>query len=244
MKLISLNIECNFHLDLVLPFLKLEKPDVICLQEVLEADFPNIKKELGLEGVFQAFDYVRSSHYPTIQGQKVGLAIFAKEIKNSGYIFYAGKESNLDESFDKYKSDETIYRNKALLWIETMNERGILHKVVNIHLPVTKEGAVTPYQLETCDKLMEKLKNLGEFVLCGDTNAPRGKEAFAKISSVYKDNIPTEYQTSIDQNLHKVKGIQFMVDGLFTTVSYTATNVKLVDGVSDHMAIVANIEKD
>jgi hypothetical protein len=43
--------------------------------------------------------------------------------------------------------------------------------------------------------------------------------------------------------LHRVKGIMFMVDGLFTTSKYNATNVKLVDGVSDHMAIVANIEK-
>src|SRR3989344_53549 len=58
-----------------------------------------------------------------------------------------------------------------------------------------------------------------------------------------KDNIPAEYKTSIDQNLHRVKGIQFMVDSLFTTPTYKASNVKLVDGGSDHMAIVSDIIK-
>ena len=35
----------------------------------------------------------------------------------------------------------------------------------------------------------------------------------------------------------------FMVDGLFTTPTYRALNVKLIDGISDHMAIVAEINK-
>jgi hypothetical protein len=33
----------------------------------------------------------------------------------------------------------------------------------------------------------------------------------------------------------------YVVDGLFTTPEYKATDVGLVDGVSDHMAIVATI---
>jgi len=35
-----------------------------------------------------------------------------------------------------------------------------------------------------------------------------------------------------------------MVDCLFSTPAYKASNVKLVDGVSDHMAIVAEIRKN
>ena len=68
-------------------------------------------------------------------------------------------------------------------------------------------------------------------------------EAFDRIARKYKDNIPKKYKTSLDQNLHRVKGLQYMVDGLFTTPGYKASNVKLVDGVSDHVAIVADIEK-
>jgi hypothetical protein len=48
--------------------------------------------------------------------------------------------------------------------------------------------------------------------------------------------------TSLDQNLHRIPGLQFMVDGLFTTEKVRAENVALCDGVSDHMAIVATLE--
>ncbi len=137
MKLISINIEINRHYDTVLNFLKKEKPDVVCLQEVLEDDLP-----------FQVVDF-----------------------------------------------------------------------------------------------LLKSLDSMPEFVLCGDTNAPRGNETFSRLATKYKDNIPAEYKTSIDQKLHRVKGIMFMVDGLFTTSSCIASNVRLQDGVSDHMAVLAEIEK-
>jgi hypothetical protein len=35
-----------------------------------------------------------------------------------------------------------------------------------------------------------------------------------------------------------------MVDGLFSSPGVTAADVRLVDGVSDHMAIVADISVD
>ena len=48
---------------------------------------------------------------------------------------------------------------------------------------------------------------------------------------------------NIERNLHRYKGVQCMVDVLFTTPSYKASNVKLVDGLSDHMAVVADISQ-
>jgi hypothetical protein len=45
--------------------------------------------------------------------------------------------------------------------------------------------------------------------------------------------------TSLDQNLHRVKGLQYMVDGCFSSGDVNVTSVKLCDGVSDHMAVVA-----
>ncbi len=63
----------------------------------------------------------------------------------------------------------------------------------------------------------------------------------------YKDNIPSHYKTSIDAALHRAgkerpEGLaDKMVDGLFTTPGYTAVDVRLQFGVSDHAAIVATI---
>jgi hypothetical protein len=53
-----------------------------------------------------------------------------------------------------------------------------------------------------------------------------------------------QYITSIDADLHrdgdKVRK-PLMVDGLFTSPIYKCSNVRLQNGVSDHMAIVAEI---
>jgi len=243
MKLISLNIERNLHTETVLSFLKKEKPDVVCLQEILEEEFVFYKNELNLDGIFQAENYVRGPKYPALLGKKDGVAIFSKNIVDSGTVFYYREEENTLRTFNKHMSDEKDKRNYALVWISTKDDSGKLYKFITAHLPVTKDGATTPFQLKVLDSFLVQTEKLGDFVLCGDTNAPRGQEAFSRLAEKYKDNIPKEYKTSIDQNLHRDKGIQCMVDVLFTTPSYKASNVKLVDGLSDHMAVVADISQ-
>ncbi|MCX6754068.1 MAG: endonuclease/exonuclease/phosphatase family protein, partial [Candidatus Nomurabacteria bacterium] len=230
MKLISINIEANKHTKTVTEFLKEEKADVVCMQELLEEEFEFYKKELAFEGVFQPFDYC-CHHVSSIKTYDVilelnkkrhGVAIFTKDIINSGFIFYEGQKENILKSYDEYTSDEKFQKNKTLIWVETKDTNGTLFKFVTTQLPVTHKGEVTPYQIEIINSMLSNLKNLGELVLCGDMNAPRGHQSFTIINENYKDNIPLEYKTSIDQNLHRVKGIQFMVDGLFTTPIYKA----------------------
>ena len=101
MKLISINIENNLHTETVLNFLKKEQADVVCLQELLEEDFDFYKKELNLGGVFQAWSYVKSPLYTNIIGKKQGVGIFAKNIIESGSIFYFGEKNNIEKSFDE-----------------------------------------------------------------------------------------------------------------------------------------------
>lgn len=244
MKLISINIENNLHNSTVLEFLKKEKADVICLQEFLEDDFDLYKKELGLEGVLQISSYVANWIYPKLKGKKQGVAIFSKSITDSDSFFYYGKEENLQKSFDTYISNEDFRKNYGFVLVNIKNSDNAKYRFITTHLPVTKEGESSPYQLEVAESLLKKLESFGEFVLCGDMNAPRGNETFNRLARKYKDNIPPEYKTSIEQNLHRVKNLQYMVDGLFTTPSYIASNVKLVGGLSDHMAIIADISKD
>lgn len=70
MKLISLNIENNLHHKTVLAFLKKEKADVVCLQELLEEDFEFFKKELNLDGVYQPWSYCNNKkYYPQLIGK-------------------------------------------------------------------------------------------------------------------------------------------------------------------------------
>jgi len=241
---VSLNIEFGIHNETVLNFLKKEKADVICLQELLEEEFELFKKELEFDGIFQSWSYVKSSNYKDWLGKKQGVAIFAKDIIGSGSIFYQGAEENILKPFTEYMLDEKFQKNSALVWAKIKGDGSEIFKIVTTHLPVTEKGEVTPYQLAAIDDLLDHLLELGDIVLCGDMNAPRGKESFARLAAIYKDSIPLRYTTSIDQNLHKVKGIQHMVDGLFTSSAYKASEVSLEDGLSDHMAVIAEIGKN
>lgn len=245
MKIVSLNIECNKHYERFIPFLIKENPDVICLQEVLEEDIEFLVEKLGnLNCIFKPFEYVVSSHpsYKNLYGKRFGNAIFSKNIINSGYSYYWGNENNCQLPFDEYIGKFDQLKNYVFVWADIKAESGEIYKCVTTHFPVTKEGESTPFQLEILTPLFTKLDELEDFVLCGDFNAPRGNETFNRIAEKYNDNIPAKYVTSLDQNIHRVKGLMFMVDGLFTTDGYTAKDVALVDGVSDHMAIVANID--
>ncbi len=243
MKLVSVNIEMNLHYDKVLPFVEKENPDIICLQELLEEDFEALKNKFDMQGTYKPFFRVTLGHYSNNGGKKHGVAIFAKNISQFGYSYYVGKEENINKSHEEYYSDIKNSENGVLVWADIKHENGEVFRFATTHFTITKEGASTPKQLSDLGHLLNALEQIGDFVLCGDMNAPRGNETFTRLASRYKDNIPLEYKTSIDQNLHRIKGIMFMVDGLFTTPTYQASNVKLVDGVSDHMAIVADIKK-
>lgn len=246
MKLVSLNIEGNKHYKRIFPFFEKENPDVLCLQEVLEDDMSFLRDKLeGMKGVFYPFSYTTSKHpsYESMYGKRFGIAIFTKEEPvSSGYCYYWGKEEDSRLPFEVFSKDKEHYENNVLAWVEVAFPNGGTCKVATIHFPVTEKGESTQYQLDVLDALLVKLNDLGEFALCGDFNAPRGNKTFERLAREYKDNIPLSYVTSLDQNLHRVPGLQFMVDGLFTTEKVRAENVALCDGVSDHMAIVATLE--
>ncbi len=238
MKLVSINIEGSKHLHRVIPFLRIEKPDVICVQEIMSADVTFFGLELGMKGYFVPMGY----DLPTGQTGLTGIAIFSKypmnEIFKDYYVGSEEKVMKVDKSSPK--ALPLTVQNAVLLCVIQIGDTRF--RVATTHGPWTENGDTTEYQLADFDRMIEILEKSGQFILTGDLNAPRGKEAFAKLAERYKDNIPPQYTTSLDQDLHRVKGLQWMVDGLFTTPSYTAKNVRLISGVSDHMAIVADIE--
>lgn len=244
MKVVSLNIELNCRFDTVIPFLIREEADVICLQEVLEEDVPMLSEKLGMNYEYKAFTYEWSDvpSHSEAYGKRYGVAIFSKHTMKSGYVFYTGSEETTSIPFEKYVERREELESNVLVWAEITDSEGAVFRFITTHFYVTHHGESSPRQLATLPPFFAALDTFGEFILCGDFNAPRGNETFTKIKERYIDNIPLTYQTSIDQNLHRVKGLMYMVDGLFTTPAYRTEDVALVDGVSDHMAIVATIQ--
>jgi endonuclease/exonuclease/phosphatase family metal-dependent hydrolase len=250
MKIISLNIEYDKHLDLVIPFIQKEQPDVLCLQELLEKDVAGIGESLGYECVSRMSSYADHPSYPLQRGHRQGVAVFAKKILASGGAHYLGSSTHIALPFEEYSAVvPNVENERALVWADIANEEGVHYRIVTAHLPVTERGAATAYQLQAAESLLEAVHSLGEVVLCGDMNAPRGQATFDLIKTKFTDCIPEKYTISIDCNIHRRGDLirkdnaSLMVDGLFLSPTYTASDVNLADGVSDHMAIVANIKK-
>lgn len=238
LKLISINIEGDKHFSRVMPFLKSQNPDVICIQEALDKDVEYLKSELQMDG----------QYFPTTimpEGNRGGLApntqwgvlvLYKSEPLDLIHDYYVQHS----ESLPVFDNDNVNSTNRVLVGI-VYEKDGKRYQIFTTHFTWTYNGEPDQYQRDHLQRMLTTLDQYEEVILCGDFNAPRGKEIWNTLAQRYTDNIPTEVTTTIDQNLHKVKGLQFVVDGLFSTDHYTVENVTVTDEVSDHMAISALI---
>lgn len=242
-KLISVNVEREKHWNTVLPFLEAESPDVVCMQELFLSDVPNVP--------FPHFHFVPNSHWThTERGttETIGVCVFSKTpfVKTESPYYY-GDPAHLP-TFDSSSPESirrTWYRGVALVTLRDGST------IATTHGTWTPHGEAESYQLEDIERMKELLKPVGEHILCGDFNIPRGKDPVANLlSQGYTDQIPPEYHGSMDMQFHRTKGTPEgahvatnMVDYLLTTPGYSASDVRLQAGVSDHMAIVATITR-
>ena len=120
---------------------------------------------------------------------------------------------------------------------------GEIFRIGTTHFTWSGRGIISERQNGDFAGLSRILDKAEEIVFSGDFNAPRGGEIFSRLASRYKDNVPPEYTTSIDPNMHRNGKIELMVDGLFSTPKYEVSDVKMVCGLSDHCALTAKISK-
>lgn len=243
LKLVSINVERDRHWDTVLPFLKRESPDVVCMQELFLSDVPKV--------AYPFHHFVPNSQWVDSEHQKpetVGVCVFShKPFSNIQSPYYFGDPHRIPV-FDPTSPESiraTWLRGIALVTIDSQCT------IATTHGTWTPHGEAEAYQLEDIEHLKKILTEAGEHVLCGDFNIPRGKDPVANLlSQGYTDHIPPDYAGSMDMQFHRTRGTAeashvatHMVDYLFTTPQYSARDVRLEGGVSDHMAIVATITR-
>jgi endonuclease/exonuclease/phosphatase family metal-dependent hydrolase len=237
--LVSVNIERSKHLDLVVPFLQKQKPEVTTILECMERDVPLFEETLGAKCFYTPVSYfLERKDEP---GGVYGQAIFSKyPLTNSRFSYYAGKHDPLPQYGDD--TPEELENITRALSVVEFTKDDTQFRFAETHLTKTQKGEATELQLEDLRALLRYLEEYESFVLTGDFNAPRGRKTWDTLASKYKDNIPAHYKTSIDP-MHRAAPLPYMVDGVFTTPGYSATDVELHEGVSDHMAITATITK-
>lgn len=255
MKLISLNIEGHFHLaERTIPFLLAEQPDVVCLQEVFAVDVPHLKHTLGMDGLFVPIATVDqvSIHQKHALGEW-GVAIFSRipgtTFDAATYVTKPGKPV-LPIFFDQ---DDPNSMNRVAVWAtvpaedeaaEDEAETNMPYTIATTHFTWSPKGSYTEEQATTLQDLLAVTQKLPPHILCGDFNSPRvvgENNAFTQLAKIYTDNIPPEVTTSLDGQWHKAGQLELMVDGLFSSPEYLVENVKVVGGVSDHKALVADV---
>lgn len=245
-KLISLNIERDLHYETVLPFLKAEAADVVCLMEVLDRDIERFKRELGMEAQYVPIakaDKGRHAEKLAKLGVLTGTAIFtALPREGAGVFYYYGTAEQVPSITDPLPAGRYDHSRGAFLSARVV-KGGAQYTIGTTHFTWTPDGSASEAQRQDMNKLLEILAQFPDIVFCGDFNAPRGGEIWAELARRYADNIPLEYQSSLDQDLHAVHGLMHMVDGLFSSPEYRCTDTRLQCGLSDHCAVVSMIER-
>ena len=240
LKLISLNIEKDRHLELIVPFLRARMPDVFCAQEVYESSVPTIAKALPTSSYVYVPMTGRSKENPP---QMQGVAIFSRlPIKTKDVRYYVGASDSVPDSDDRDAS--TYNASNRPLVVCDVEKDGTMFRICTTHFTWTPDGEPTDEQRRDMKALLALLDDAGELVLAGDFNVPRGGKLFGVLAHRFKDNVPPRYTSSIDGGLHRKGQLDRMVDGIFSTPAYAVSDVEMVCGVSDHCALVATVTKN
>ena len=169
-----------------------------------------------------------------------GVAIFSRlPVKAQSVRYYVGRPDTVPDSDD---NDPLTYNaSNRMVVLCDIEKEGNLFRIGTTHFTWTPDGESTDEQRSDMKALLTLFDGAEEFVLAGDFNVSRGGELFGVLAQRYKDNVPPQYTTSIDGNLHRRGQLNRMVDGIFSTPSYTVSDVEMISGVSDHCALVAQI---
>jgi endonuclease/exonuclease/phosphatase family metal-dependent hydrolase len=243
MKLVQLNVERNKHSDRVVPFLESQHPDVICLQEVMEDTIHRFAADLGLYVTFARMARLYGFE-SDVEGQWLGVGLLTRmEHRVRGIHQYVGPE-NVSECFTKGTHDHNDDMNRLarkLIVADCGPPDGAPITIATTHFTWSEQGLPSVEQRTHIVRLRHLLKHYEEYILVGDMNIPRGTGLFNELANGLTDNVPAATMTTLDQELHRKPGLMYVVDHLLTTAGYRAEHVRVVSGVSDHCALVADI---
>ena len=247
MKLVNVNAEGYRHVETVMGLIVRENPDFICMQESHE-DFAKLLSKQGYQ----------TALLPRCRKEQDGREFIDCELFASKYPFVSE-----NYYYAKTLADEIPFETSKLInggkhsdfgfILATIPTESGIFNIATTHFTWAPDGNIaSELQKRDMKVLLQLVENLPAHIICGDFNIPRlHNPLYKELTAVYTDNIPTSYKSSLDKDLHVVgsdssKTIMFeeyMVDYVFSQKPYTAENVRLEFGISDHAAVICEIEK-
>ncbi|OGJ15602.1 MAG: hypothetical protein A2632_00210 [Candidatus Pacebacteria bacterium RIFCSPHIGHO2_01_FULL_46_16] len=232
---VTLNIEGHKHLARWVPVVKALEPDVVCLQEVFAVDLPEIEQQLGMRASFLPLSNILEVNRYKIHPLGLwGIAQLTKLPTRNRQAHQYGGDVVVPVFHEPNDSQRTVLSQE-------IEKNAAWHTIATTHFTWSKGGEITQLQREDFQRLATIIRSYDELVLCGDFNAPRGKELFTLFESLLIDRLPQVFTTTIDPNLHYGGDLQLVVDTIFTTAGYEVIGVHPFAGVSDHMGVVGEV---
>jgi endonuclease/exonuclease/phosphatase family metal-dependent hydrolase len=245
LKLACLNIEKFAHVDQIIPALRDGNFDVICLQEVPEDLLSILASRLSASMVF--FEPMARIPKTLKNENSAKQSGNDKFISGLALIVRRGRvSSNQSLCYRRNSQGIPVYKEKScrsnyFVQSVVVKKDGREYRIGHTHFTWSANGIPTPEQGRDIQEMLRLCRKFPDLVLCGDFNMPRGGMLWSLMSDVYKDNIPPEELSTLDEVLHRAEPLQLVVDGLFTTPHYEVSRIELFGGISDHKLISAVI---
>ena len=239
-RVISANIESHKHLDR-LSTLAPYHPDVLCLQEVFLANVPQLQTTFGMDQAHfvPLATITKANAYDLPPLGPWGL-LFLTNLETSCFRadYYSGHPGALPEP----NTPDANATARALV-SATVTKHHLPYILAFTHFTWSADGLTNTQQLIDVLKLLNFLDRFPQLALFGDLNAPRYRNDIwtVLVSYGFIDNIPPHIRSTLDPHLHPAGHLDRMVDAVFTKPGYTAANVQVISGVSDHCAIKTDL---
>jgi endonuclease/exonuclease/phosphatase family metal-dependent hydrolase len=229
-----LNIEHDRHLNRVEAAIAEHLPDVVCLQEVLEADCTRLASVGGYDVRFSI-----SAHLPNRSGahRNWGVAVLSRvPVRSQSAQYYA------DDPRIRVAREPNDPR--GVLVVTELEHQGQPYRIATTHFTWSADGQIDAAQRADFARLKPLLSVYPDYVLCGDFNAPRGREMFARFVDELGliDHLPASVTTTLDAQFHRAGALMLVVDTIFSTPQYRVTDTRVLEGLSDHKGILARVE--
>jgi endonuclease/exonuclease/phosphatase family metal-dependent hydrolase len=237
LKLLSLNIEHDRHLERVRRTIAEHEPDVVCLQEVFESDCESLAAVGDYHVKFALSSYMPRKTQST-QSMDWGIAVLSRTpLKRFDVACYSE-----DPRIRTFAAPNDPRR---LIVAAEIEHHGEAYLVATTHFTWSEEGRISDEQVADFARMQRVLARYADYVLCGDFNAPRGREMFALFTDQLGliDHLPSHITSTIDGTFHRAGDLNLAVDTVFASPHYQVSEVHVIDGVSDHKAIVAKIDR-
>lgn len=235
LELLTLNIESDWHLKRVHATITEHMPDIVCLQEVFEPDCEYLASSGGYDVKYAVSGRVQRGSKPE---RNWGVAVLSRvPVLRQTISYYA------DDPRIRVLREPNDPR-RALIVTE-LEHRGQPYRIITTHFTWTPDGEINDQQKADFPRMKALLSNYSDYVLCGDFNAPRGKEMFRRFVDELHvvDHLPTSVRTTLDPEHHSAGALELVVDTVFSTEDYRVLDIRVLEGISDHKGILARVER-